>query len=465
MNEQNDILVSIVIPMYNAAHHLRVTLDSIINQVYRKLEIIIVDDGSTDDSVAIAEEYAEKDERICIYTQKNQGAAAARNRGISLISGEYVMFLDADDIFEPDMVSRMSERAVQTNADVVICNFSVVSGITGEVELSRALNMDEYKQHINLLRCSPRVDAPHVAFELMGGTVPWNKLFRKELIVKHNIRYENLSSANDLTFVLSACTMADSISYIDNVLVKYLIWPHSISHTRKRNIDNIPTAILALFDFLKAKQLWPQLRRTYSLLVSNHLWHNLNASYASADEVLVHVDKWRNKFDVDLHYLASSMNPLAAQFLSVFAPSITLILPQIEERHLKALQIIHSPAHLSHVPVQILYVSASGEKLFPEFLSFPAAMPIPIPNPSESGIDFGACKPYVQAPITVYPGCDTKQLKHMCRKYRLAYCLYKMLSFFLLFSPNAKKKNKALRRKMRYSCKTLKCILNICKSH
>ena len=116
------IAVSIVVPVYNAAPYLRKCLDSVVNQTLRNVEIIFIDDGSTDGSSEICKEYASKDSRIIYYKKENEGLAAARQDGIERASGEYVGFVDSDDWLELNMYERMYEVATKENADVVFCN-------------------------------------------------------------------------------------------------------------------------------------------------------------------------------------------------------------------------------------------------------------------------------------------------------------------------------------------------------
>ena len=115
-------LVSVIIPVYNAAKYLRETLDCVCNQTLRDIEIICVDDGSTDDSPGILQEYAARDGRFRILQQKNQYAGVARNNGMAVARGKYLSFLDADDLFAPDMLEKMSARAEETGADLVCCD-------------------------------------------------------------------------------------------------------------------------------------------------------------------------------------------------------------------------------------------------------------------------------------------------------------------------------------------------------
>lgn len=119
---KNDIAVSIIVPIYNAEKYLVKCLDSVVNQTLKNVEIIFVDDGSTDRSSEICKSYAEKDERIIYFKKENEGLAAARQDGIEMAHGEYVGFVDSDDWLELNMFERMYEVATVENADVVFCN-------------------------------------------------------------------------------------------------------------------------------------------------------------------------------------------------------------------------------------------------------------------------------------------------------------------------------------------------------
>ena len=119
---KNDIAVSIIVPVYNAKEYLVKCLDSVVNQTLKNIEIIFVDDGSTDGSSEICKEYAAKDNRIIYFKKENEGLAAARQDGIERASGEYVGFVDSDDWLELNMYERMYTVAKENDADVVFCN-------------------------------------------------------------------------------------------------------------------------------------------------------------------------------------------------------------------------------------------------------------------------------------------------------------------------------------------------------
>lgn len=118
--------VSIIVPVYNTADYLSACLDSLLAQTYENLEIIIIDDGSTDNSPAIIESYAKKDSRIKTTRQKNQGLSGARNAGLKETTGEYVTFVDSDDMIEPSMLQDMIIALEDTNSDIAVCSFKEI---------------------------------------------------------------------------------------------------------------------------------------------------------------------------------------------------------------------------------------------------------------------------------------------------------------------------------------------------
>ena len=124
--------VSLIIPIYNTQNYLRKCLDSAIGQTYKNMEIICVDDGSTDDSSNILDEYAKKDGRIIAIHQKNQGESGARNRGLEIASGDYIGFMDCDDWIEPEMYQILVEKLEICNADIAIGGWFCDKGETSE---------------------------------------------------------------------------------------------------------------------------------------------------------------------------------------------------------------------------------------------------------------------------------------------------------------------------------------------
>ena len=119
------LLVSVIIPVYNVKPYICESLESVINQTYQNLEIIVVDDGSTDGSGEICNYYKHKDSRICVIHQENRGLSEARNTGLDTMHGEAVAFLDSDDALLPNMIEIMVQNMISTESDIVACGFFI----------------------------------------------------------------------------------------------------------------------------------------------------------------------------------------------------------------------------------------------------------------------------------------------------------------------------------------------------
>ena len=168
--------ISVIVPVYNAEKYLNRCLDSLLTQTYQDFEIILVDDGSTDNSGVICEKYAQRDERISVFHQPNQGVAAARQRGVDMAQGTYSIHADPDDWVGPTMLEELYAEAIESNADMVICDFLV-------------------EFHKRTQYASQRIrkcDAEYCLNRMMSGRIHGslcNKLIRTELYKKHNIRF------------------------------------------------------------------------------------------------------------------------------------------------------------------------------------------------------------------------------------------------------------------------------------
>lgn len=119
-------MISVIIPVYNVESYLKRCLDSVINQSYQDLEIILIDDGSTDNSSKICDEYASNDPRVIVIHKQNAGQAAARNDGINIAKGEYIAFVDSDDWIELDMYELLMQAIIDTKADIVASGLNMV---------------------------------------------------------------------------------------------------------------------------------------------------------------------------------------------------------------------------------------------------------------------------------------------------------------------------------------------------
>lgn len=217
---QKDIKVSVVVAVYNSEAYLKETLDSIRNQSLRDIEIICVDDGSTDSSLSILKEYAESDTRITVLQQKEKtdGAAAARNLGISHACGEFLAILDSDDFFETDMLEEAYKRAIDTGADIVIYDGYVFDERNHADKEAGFILYPEYLPAGKDV-FSPKENANQL-FQMTIGAA-WNCLIRRKFAEDKNIRFQSFHHADDLGYVYTAFACAEKIAVLNKRLVHY----------------------------------------------------------------------------------------------------------------------------------------------------------------------------------------------------------------------------------------------------
>ncbi len=219
--------VSVIIPVYNVEEYLRECLDSVVNQTLKEIEIICVDDGSTDSSLKILKEYAARDNRITILAQQNLHAGVARNAGLSQAKGEYLSFLDSDDVFNVHMLERMHKKAQNDNAEVVICN--ALKNVNGELQEGIFIKEKHLKR--NIFSCSEK-DAALSVFQAIYG-FPWNKLIAHSIVNRHNLRFSSIDHHNDTSFVMTTIVAAYKISYTTEKYIYYRYRENSICHASK----------------------------------------------------------------------------------------------------------------------------------------------------------------------------------------------------------------------------------------
>jgi glycosyltransferase involved in cell wall biosynthesis len=210
--------VSIVIPVYNTERYLPECLFSVASQTLEDYEVICVNDGSTDDSRDILSEYASQDSRVTIIDQENQGLAGARNTGLDYVSGDYVMFLDADDFLEPTTVEEVYTQCANDDADIGIYKIRYVyAGRDTSVVASWSLRMDLVPEKVPF----SRHDMPGKIYTFVTPAV-WNKMFKRSFLIDEGLSFhQELRRAEDIPFTYLALAKAKRITVIDKPLVNY----------------------------------------------------------------------------------------------------------------------------------------------------------------------------------------------------------------------------------------------------
>lgn len=211
--------VSVIVPVYNGEKYLEECLDSILNQTMKDIEIICVDDGSTDRSNEILDKYSSNDARIRIYHQENQFAGIARNTGMKYAEGKYILFLDGDDFFDSAMIEKLYNKSEQDKADICVCD-----GYRYDDENKVALKGKAYLAHRLLPDKIPFSieDAEETLFNFTTMNL-YNKLYRRDFLEKMGIKFKPHRLGEDAGFVLHTLSSASRITILDERLFYYRI--------------------------------------------------------------------------------------------------------------------------------------------------------------------------------------------------------------------------------------------------
>lgn len=243
--------VSIIVPVYNVEKYLKKAVESTLNQSYENLQIILINDGSTDESGKICDKYKQKDSRIEVIHKENGGLSDARNKGLDIANGKYIMFLDSDDFFEKDAVEIMYRKIEEKNADFVIGNYinTEPNGKKWENSIFDEKIYDNFKLSIK--------DYEKSFFVMNSGV--WNKIFRKEFIDRLNLRFIKGIPAEDAIFTTYCFVNTDKVYYTKEVIYNYRqnYSGKTIStNCTKKYFEGINTAYRYIYDnFIKSDNI------------------------------------------------------------------------------------------------------------------------------------------------------------------------------------------------------------------
>lgn len=209
--------ISIIIPIYNAEHSLPKMLNSILKQTFCDFEVLLINDGSTDSSGTICNNYTSEDKRFKVIHKKNAGVSAARQTGLENAQGEYIIHADADDWIEPTMLEELYNKAIKENADVVICDFYTNNG-----------NIEKYvKQQPNGL---DHISILHGLFQQLHGSC-WNKLVSRICYNKYSIKFTaGINHCEDLLTWIQLYQYPIKTAYLPKAFYHYIMNDNSITH-------------------------------------------------------------------------------------------------------------------------------------------------------------------------------------------------------------------------------------------
>ena len=259
-----EIKVSVVIPVYNVEKYIKQCLESIINQTLKEIEIIIVNDGTKDNSMKIAAEYV-SDKRIKIINKENGGISSARNAGMEIAQGEYIYFIDSDDFVEKEVLSTLYENSENGKMDIVFSNFSYYNDRTKKEK--KAKFIFPFKENIN-----------KGYYYLYNGEEinVWNRLYKKEFLEKYNFKFIEGIIYEDQDFGFRTIMLAEKIKYVENYGYKYRTDREGSimsSQKKEKSIESVQTLKKEMREFFSTISLNEfQKIRVYFKLLSLDFW-------------------------------------------------------------------------------------------------------------------------------------------------------------------------------------------------
>lgn len=296
-----NIKISVILPVYNTEEFLDECLTTLINQSLEDIEIICINDGSTDNSLDILEEYAKKDNRIIIINQENHNAGYSRNQGIKIAKGEYLSFLDADDFFDVNMLEFAYHQAKSQEADICIYKSYLYDNNTGKSHINTWSVKEDY------LPTTPVFNHKDINSNIFTSLMcwAWDKLFKRSFIIENKILFQEQRTTNDMYFVFSSLLKADKMT----ILNKQLYYQRrnvssSLSNSREKSWDCFYNALKKLQKQLVDMNLYEKYRKhfvNYSLQTC--LW-NLNTLKEPIARQLYEklVNEWFVSLDIKHQY-------------------------------------------------------------------------------------------------------------------------------------------------------------------
>lgn len=305
-------IISVVIPVYNKEKYLVCCLDSVVAQtIFKQLEVIIIDDGSTDNSFAVMQEYQQKHSNINIFQQKNVGVSATRNRGISLARGKYIYFIDADDFMDSNMLEILHNKAEKENSEITVCSLKIYNVINKRTNSLKDIfdgkgdRLFTKQESIQLLKD-----------RMIGGST-CNKLYKLNFIRENKFFFdEGRSSAEDFVFNLECFLKTNKVVFIDKPLYHYSRMIE-VSLTRTAEINKVITSIELVEETKNIfyKQKFEIDREPFNIILAvlvldilSHYSTCLMFGLEINDDVLKQISNMKKKFLLKKFLIGSAIN-------------------------------------------------------------------------------------------------------------------------------------------------------------
>ena len=284
ITNEREIKISVIMPIYNAGEYLGRALTDLMKQSFTDFEVICVDDGSTDNSPKIIERFKRKDDKIISVRQSNAGPGVARNKGFEMARGKYVIFLDADDMFESDLLESLYEVAERDNLDIVGTKFDIYNESTNKY----ILPADEPHSSIFFEgRVTSKNEHPDHIFASTTGYV-WNKLIRASFLRDKKICFDpDLYVFEDVCFVCSMMALAERVERFDKVHIHHRVYSEqSRATTFRKYYGQVPVVYKKIKDFLMLHGMYIPLKKGYLNFSAGRCYKIYNLLWADGKERL-----------------------------------------------------------------------------------------------------------------------------------------------------------------------------------
>lgn len=278
--------ISVIIPVYNAQDGIKRCVDSLLNQSFKNFEIILLNDGSKDNSLNILKEYELKYSFVRVIDKQNEGVAVTRNKGILLAEGEYTMFMDNDDFVDSDYIETFYQAIHEKNLDLVIGGYKRVNQ-DNQIIFSQDIQQSEWSKYIIM--------------------APWAKVYRTEFLKTNNLEFFDYGIGEDIIFNLAAYKTTDKIGLLDYKGYNWYYNNKSISNTSQRGFSP-KIDILVLFS--KILELGKPSELVVYYLKRYYVWYLLFSGRSSSDQEFIHqyirIKEWLKE-----NKLISTISPLS----------------------------------------------------------------------------------------------------------------------------------------------------------
>ena len=232
--------VSVIVPIYNVEKYLEKCINSLLSQTLEDIQIILVNDGSKDNSGTIAKKYAERNKDKVIYVEKeNGGLSDARNYGLKYSTGDFVAFLDSDDYIEKNAYEEMYNKAIEENADYVECDF--IWEYPNKAKIDQQYKYQNKKEMLSFVR-----------------VVAWNKLIKRSLIIEHNLEFPKGLRYEDVEFTYKLIPYINKFAYVDKPFIHYVQREGSIANVQNERTAEIFTVLDEVIEFYKKNNIYEE---------------------------------------------------------------------------------------------------------------------------------------------------------------------------------------------------------------